>query len=88
MVKVEFFQFDNYVGFNDSGLLSPTDCQGSAMTDAYRQDYSEFLSRNMPNSQGDYWTGDCLNTLAEKTTGWGRKRRLKQNSSRFWKKSG
>ncbi|MGB1253630.1 MAG: FG-GAP-like repeat-containing protein, partial [Candidatus Promineifilaceae bacterium] len=39
-----FFLPDNYIGYEDGGLLQPTDCQGSAMTDAYH--YSEFLTRS------------------------------------------
>jgi hypothetical protein len=65
------FLLDNYVGKEDkSGLLIPTDCMGSAMTDAYREDYSEFLDRNLPPGDNNYrWTGDCDQTLAAKTTG-------------------
>ncbi|MGD1994086.1 MAG: VCBS repeat-containing protein, partial [Anaerolineae bacterium] len=34
---------DNYLGFSDSGLLIPVDgCDGTAMTDPYRDDFSEF----------------------------------------------
>jgi len=65
-----FFQLDNYLGISDDGFLIDTDCQGSAMTDAYRQDYSEFLSRTITNTEGFIWTGECLQTLAERTTGY------------------
>ncbi|MCP4410137.1 MAG: hypothetical protein GY807_20820 [Gammaproteobacteria bacterium] len=53
---------DNYLGLDDTGLLIDTDCRNSAMTDAYRIEYSEFL-----DEAG--WQGDCLKTVAEKTTG-------------------
>ncbi|MGB0385943.1 MAG: FG-GAP-like repeat-containing protein, partial [Ardenticatenaceae bacterium] len=55
------FMPDNYLGIQN-GLLTKVDCQGSAMTDHYRDDYSEFLT---PSE----WGGDCLNTLAQHTTG-------------------
>ena len=57
-----FFLLDNYLGLDDQGRLLQTDCQDSAMTDAYRESYSEFLT------PAD-WTDDCLKTLAAKTTG-------------------
>ncbi|MGB0385898.1 MAG: FG-GAP-like repeat-containing protein, partial [Ardenticatenaceae bacterium] len=52
---------DNYLGIKN-GRLAKVDCQGSVMTDVYREDYSEFLTRAG-------WAGDCLDTLAEHTTG-------------------
>ncbi len=55
------FQLDNYLGVV-GGRLVPNDCYGSFMTDAYFDEYSEFLAR-------DRWTGACLDTLAEHTTG-------------------
>lgn len=55
------FQLDNYLGLV-GGRLVPNDCYGSFMTDAYFDEYSEFLAR-------ERWTGACLDTLAEKTTG-------------------
>ena len=62
------FLLDNYLGIDDNGFLIQTDCAGSAMTDAYRQEYSEFLA-SPANSAGYGWTGDCLQTMAAKTTG-------------------
>lgn len=53
---------DNYLGLSEDGLLTLVDCHGSAMSDPYGEDYSEFLTRQE-------WTGDCLNTLAQHTTG-------------------
>lgn len=55
------FQFDNYLG-NVDGRLVPNDCVGSYMTDAYIDEYSELLDQSQ-------WSGACLDTLAEKTTG-------------------
>ncbi|MEM7346764.1 MAG: hypothetical protein AAF485_21180, partial [Chloroflexota bacterium] len=57
-----FFLLDNYLGLSDDNLLIETDCQGSAMTDPYQDASSEFLT-------GDEWTGQCTQTLAEKSTG-------------------
>jgi hypothetical protein len=56
------FQMDNYLGVSDAGLLTGTDCAGSAMTDAYNE--SELLIR-------DEWVAasECLKTLAQHTTG-------------------
>ncbi|MCB9076512.1 MAG: VCBS repeat-containing protein [Anaerolineaceae bacterium] len=53
---------DNYLGLDNTGLLIDSDCRNSAMTDAYRIEYSEFLDESG-------WNGECLNTIAEKTTG-------------------
>ena len=47
---------DNYLG-QENGRLIEVECAGSAMTDPYRDDYSEFLTR-------DEWSGDCERTLA------------------------
>lgn len=55
------FLFDNYLGAVD-GRLVPNDCYGSYMTDAYTDEYSELLLT------AD-WSGACLDTLAEQTTG-------------------
>ena len=63
------FLLDNYLGISANELLVEIDCQGSAMTDAYRTDYSEFLDRNTINGEGKSWSGACLNSLAEQTTG-------------------
>lgn len=58
-----FFLFlpDNYLGVVD-GRLVPTDCFGSFMTNAYTEEYSEFLT------EAD-WAGPCLQTIAEQVTG-------------------
>jgi hypothetical protein len=57
------FLDDNYLGFSESGLLIPVDtCDGSAMSDPYRDDFSEFL----PESD---WLPDCERTLSHQTTG-------------------
>jgi hypothetical protein len=63
------FLLDNYLGLDEDGLLTQIDCQGSSMTDAYRQDYSEFLERNIINGHGYSWDATCARTLAELTTG-------------------
>ncbi|MGB0385858.1 MAG: FG-GAP repeat domain-containing protein [Ardenticatenaceae bacterium] len=55
------FMPDNYLGI-ENGLLAQVNCRGSAMTDAYSKEYSEFLPRAE-------WTGECLKTLANDTTG-------------------
>jgi hypothetical protein len=58
------FLDDNYLGLNSSGLLIPLGdaCKNSAMTDPYRDDYSELhYSTN--------WATECGNTLSAKTTG-------------------
>lgn len=62
------FLLDNYLGLDEDGLLAEIDCQGSAMTDAYRQDYSEFLARGGLNGHGFNWNETCNQTLAELTT--------------------
>ncbi|MGB0388165.1 MAG: proprotein convertase P-domain-containing protein, partial [Ardenticatenaceae bacterium] len=56
-----FFLPDNYLGIADGKLIA-TDCDGSVMTDAYPEEYSEYLTSNE-------WNGDCLNTVAEQATG-------------------
>ena len=53
---------DNYLGFKDEDVLGRIDCQGSFMTSTYDPAYSEFLT-------GEQWTGVCLTSLAEETTG-------------------
>jgi len=65
------FLLDNYIGISpDADVLIPTDCKGSAMTDAYRQDYSEFLARDPATGDNYAWEGpDCQNTMAQRTTG-------------------
>ena len=64
-----FFLFDNYVGLSPEDALVEVDCAGSVMTDAYRQDYSEFLDRYTTTGDGFAWTEDCLNTITQQTTG-------------------
>ena len=54
-----FYLLDNYIGIRD-GVLVETVCRGSAMFDAYVE--REFLTDSG-------WTGECLDTLSEKTTG-------------------
>lgn len=53
---------DNYLGVDPDGQPLSTDCRGSFMTSTYDSEYSEFLIRPA-------WTGDCLQTIAEHTTG-------------------
>ncbi|MEM7118952.1 MAG: LysM domain-containing protein, partial [Chloroflexota bacterium] len=59
-----FFVPDNYIGIDDNGLLIHTDCRGSVLTDAYREDYSEWLTQTQ-------WENDaeCQKTLTAKATG-------------------
>ncbi len=53
-----FFLPDNYLGLSDDRQkLRLLDCRGSAMTEPYRNDYSEFLHE-------DEWRDACLATLA------------------------
>lgn len=59
-----FFLTDNYMGLDEDGRLIQTDCQGSVMTDAYREDYSELLTDAL-------WIEECLLTVAQHTTGKG-----------------
>ncbi|MCB0034523.1 MAG: VCBS repeat-containing protein, partial [Anaerolineales bacterium] len=61
------FLFDNYLGIDASKIIIETNCQGSAMTDAYRLDYSEFLDD--PTGALTVWDTTCALTLAEQTTG-------------------
>jgi hypothetical protein len=58
-----FFLDDNYLGFSETGLLIPVEsCTGTAMSDPYRDDYSEFhLDAN--------WLPGCEQTLSHQTTG-------------------
>ena len=63
-----FFLLDNYFGRDpQTGGLRLVDCKGSVMTDSYRQDYSEFLSRQR-NNNGYAWDDSCEATLAQQTT--------------------
>jgi hypothetical protein len=57
------FLDDAYLGVDATGKFYPlTKCTGTAMTDPYRQDYSEFkLSSN--------WSPTCDETLAARTSG-------------------
>lgn len=56
-----FFLPDNYLGV-ENGQVVPTECYGSFMTDAYSDEYTEFLDESG-------WTEDCLQTIAETITG-------------------
>jgi len=59
-----FFLDDDYLGLDTNGLLIPVDtCTGTAMSDPYRDDYSEF------HPGGVSWTTGCANTLPAKETG-------------------
>ena len=53
---------DNYVGVDPNGGLIGIDCQGSFMTNTSDDTYSEFLTEAN-------WVGDCLQSIAERTTG-------------------
>lgn len=59
-----FFLTDNYMGLDADGRLIQTDCQGSVMTDAYREDYSELVTDAL-------WIDECLQTVAQYTMGKG-----------------
>ncbi|MCB0015996.1 MAG: hypothetical protein KDE34_28970, partial [Anaerolineales bacterium] len=54
---------DNYLGL-DGGLLELVDCQGSFMTNAYDDDYSELLTRDRWDQQET-----CRRTVAQQLTG-------------------
>ncbi len=57
------FQDDAYIGANAQGQFYPlAQCAGTAMTDPYREDYSEF---KLPTE----WSPTCDETLAARTTG-------------------
>jgi subtilisin-like proprotein convertase family protein len=56
------FLLDNYLGV-EGDLVRPVECEGSAMSDPYRDDYSEFLPQKDWDNQVD-----CLLTLAEDIT--------------------
>ena len=53
---------DNYIGIGPDGRPTGVDCFGSFMTSTYDDAYSEFLTQ-------DEWKGECLQTVAEATTG-------------------
>ncbi len=55
---------DNYLGYDDGGNIVSVDCQGSFMTTAYDDAYSEWLNT-------DQWeqTRNCMKTVAERLTG-------------------
>ena len=57
-----FYLPDNYLGVDPLGQPVSTDCRGSFMTNTYDDSYSEFLRLSG-------WTGNCLETIAEHTTG-------------------
>ncbi len=55
------FMDDTYLGLNQSDLLIPLDsCAGSAMSDVYAPDNTEFVGDGS-------WLPSCANTLANKT---------------------
>jgi len=56
-----FFLDDNYLGLRNGRITSISGCPG-AMTDPYRDDYSELHPK-------DGWLDECANTLANQTTG-------------------
>jgi hypothetical protein len=57
------FLDDDYLGLDANGRLIPIDtCTDTAMSDPYREDYSEFHFQEL-------WLPDCANTLANKQTG-------------------
>ncbi|MGB0383381.1 MAG: FG-GAP repeat domain-containing protein [Ardenticatenaceae bacterium] len=58
---------DNYLGLSENDLLIQVDCQGSAMTDPYRENYSEFLIEEQWNDE--IRQENCGKTLADETTG-------------------
>ena len=55
---------DNYLGVDDNGRIIQIDCEGSVMTNAYRNDYSEFLTKQQ-------WDANaiCLQSVAAHSTG-------------------
>ena len=58
-----FFLNDNYLGLDAKGQLIPVDtCTGTAMSDPYRDDYSEF-------HLDDEWLPGCERTLSHQITG-------------------
>jgi subtilisin-like proprotein convertase family protein len=58
------FLDDDYLGLDAGNNLIPIDtCSNTAMSDPYRDDYSEFRPRDAT------WLTDCGNTLAAKETG-------------------
>ncbi|MGD9101661.1 MAG: proprotein convertase P-domain-containing protein, partial [Anaerolineae bacterium] len=58
-----FFLDDDYLGLDENGMLVPVDtCTGTAMSDPYRDDYSEFH----PDAG---WLPGCQDTLANHFTG-------------------
>ena len=56
---------DNYLGIKDGRLIS-TDCRGSAMTDAYSDEYSEFLTAQ--EWHDEHHQAECSQTIAAHTT--------------------
>lgn len=56
------FLDDDYLGLNAQNFLKPVETCPSAMSDPYRDDYSEF------HPQAN-WSTECADTLAEKSTG-------------------
>src|SRR5262249_26505095 len=57
-----FFLDDNYLGLNSNGrIVSISGCRG-AMSDPYRDDYSELHPK-------DGWRAECPDTLSNQTSG-------------------
>jgi hypothetical protein len=57
-----FFLEDNYLGLDEDGVLIPVSTCPGAMSDPYRDDYTEFHPQ--PG-----WDPDCLATLSQQSTG-------------------
>jgi len=64
-----FFLLDDYLGISDQKLIKVANCFGTAMTDPYSPESSEFLSR-IENANGFSWDkqAECQNTVAQKFT--------------------
>ncbi|NJN68619.1 MAG: VCBS repeat-containing protein [Chloroflexaceae bacterium] len=56
------FLDDNYLGLNEDGVLVPVDTCPGAMSDPYRDDYSEFVAPSQ-------WLPACQQTLSHHLTG-------------------
>jgi hypothetical protein len=57
-----FFLDDNYIGLNEEGVLVPVDTCSGAMSDPYRDDYSEFVAPSQ-------WLPQCEQSLSHQLTG-------------------
>ncbi len=65
-----FFLLDNYLGVTQDALLKETECQGSVMTNSYREDYSDYLDfPELAENAAYKWQDACNETLAAYTTG-------------------